>query len=204
MTFSEFLLDSAAKGEAVNTMFEERLFELVGVLQKVTEPLVKEGIAHELIGGLAVLVHVEEADPTHATLTRDVDLMIHRADLGRVKQAAEQHGFHFRHSAGLDMLLYGSTDSARNAVRLLFSGERVRPQQVAPNPPIDPVEKEIHGHRVFVIRLRDLLVMKLSAFRDKDRVHVRSMDAAGLLTPEVEMELPVDLADRLRHVRETE
>jgi len=46
--------------------------------------------------------------------------------------------------------------------------------------------------------------MKLSAFRDKDRVHIRSMDAAGLITPEVEKALPVELQERLQHIRETE
>ena len=46
--------------------------------------------------------------------------------------------------------------------------------------------------------------MKLSSFRDKDRVHIRSMDAAGLITAEVETGLPSELGSRLRHVRETE
>jgi hypothetical protein len=46
--------------------------------------------------------------------------------------------------------------------------------------------------------------MKLSAFRDKDRVHVRSMDSAGLITAGVEEKLPGELRARLQHVRETE
>jgi len=46
--------------------------------------------------------------------------------------------------------------------------------------------------------------MKLSAFRDKDRVHIRSMDATGLITADVVKALPVELQERLQHVRETE
>jgi len=46
--------------------------------------------------------------------------------------------------------------------------------------------------------------MKLSSWRDKDRVHVRGMDAAGLITREVEEGLSVELQARLRNVRETE
>jgi hypothetical protein len=46
--------------------------------------------------------------------------------------------------------------------------------------------------------------MKLNAFRDKDRVHVRDMDEAGLITPEVEGKLSPELRERLGHVRETE
>ena len=55
-----------------------------------------------------------------------------------------------------------------------------------------------------VIPVADLLRMKLSSFRDKDRVDVRSMDAVGLVTREVEEKLPGELMERLRVVRETE
>jgi hypothetical protein len=203
-TFPQFLHETADRGEAVNVMFEQRLFDLAGVLHKIAGPLMAEGVPHELIGGLAVLVHVEEADPEHTTLTRDVDLMIRRSDLDRVKEIAARHGFRFRHSAGLDMLLYGDTNSARNAVHLLFSGEKVRPNQATPNPAIQPERKSILGEDVFVISVADLVRMKLSAYRDKDRVHIRSMDAAGLITAEVESTLPVELKARLQHIRETE
>jgi hypothetical protein len=204
LTFEQFLRTAAAKGEAVNTLFEERLFDLVGVLHKIARVFSDEGVPYELIGGLAVLVHVEEVNPELTALTRDVDLMIRREDLERIKEAAASHGFRFRHAAGVDMLLYGETDSAKNAVHLIFSGELVRPNQAAPNPPIAPEKKRIHGGEVMVIPVADLVRMKLSSFRDKDRVHVRSMDAAGLVTPEVEAKLPVGLLERLQHVRETE
>jgi hypothetical protein len=204
VTFAQFLADSADRGEAVNTLFEERLFDLVGVLHRITDALSAEGIAHELIGGLAVLVHVEAADPTHSTLTRDVDLMVNRDDLDHIKEAAAAAGFRFRHVAGIDMLLYGETESAKNAVHLIFSGEKVRPNQVTANPLIAPETVAIQGKEVNVIPVADLLRMKLSAFRDKDRVHVRSMDAAGLITQEIELTLPAELTSRLQHVRETE
>jgi hypothetical protein len=204
LTFAQFLHDVADRGEAVNLVFEQRLFDLAGILHRITGPLIAEHVPHELIGGLAVLVHVEEADPEHSTLTRDVDLMIRRSDLERVREIATRHGFRFRHTAGLDMLLYGDTTSARNAVHLLFSGEKVRPNQATPNPPIQPETKSLLGAEVFVIPVADLVRMKLSAFRDKDRVHIRSMDAAGLITAEVERALPVELQERLQHIRETE
>jgi hypothetical protein len=204
LTFAQFLHDVADRGEAVNLVFEQRLFDLAGILHRITGPLIAEHVPHELIGGLAVLVHVEEADPEHSTLTRSVDLMIRRSDLERVREIATRHGFRFRHTAGLDMLLYGDTTSARNAVHLLFSGEKVRPNQATPNPPIQPETKSLLGAEVFVIPVADLVRMKLSAFRDKDRVHIRSMDAAGLITAEVERALPVELQERLQHIRETE
>ena len=202
--FEQFLRTAAAEGEAINTLFEERLFELVGVLHKIARVFADEGVPYELIGGLAVLVHVEEANPELTTLTRDVDVMVRREDLERIKQAAAGHGFRFRHTAGVNMLLYGGTDSARNAVHLIFSGEMVRPNQAAPNPPLAPEKKRIQGGEVMVIPVADLVRMKLSSFRLKDQVHIKSMDAAGLITHEVEAKLPAELATRLRHVRETE
>src|ERR1035441_3287499 len=204
LTFTQFLHDAADGVEAVNLVFEQRLFDLAGILHKITGPLIREGVPHEPIGGLAVLVHVEEADPEHSTLTRYVDLMIRRSDLERVREIGARHGFRFRHAAGLDMLLYGDTSSARNAVHLLFSGEKVRPNQATPNPHIQPEKKSILGAEVFIIPVADLARMKLSAYRYKDRVHIQSMDAAGLITAEVEHALPAELQARLQHIRETE
>jgi len=203
-TFGQFLAGAAQKGELVNTLFEERLFDLVGVLHKITDALTAERIAHELIGGLAVLIHVEEANPEYSTLTRDVDIMVRRAGLGRIKKAAARKGFRFRRVVRVDMLLYGDTNSAKNAVHLVFSGEKVRLNQATLNPRIKPERKHIHGKEVMVAPVADLVRMKLSSFRDKDRVHVRSMDAARLITPDVEKNLTPELAARLKHVRETE
>src|SRR3954468_13999033 len=120
LTFEQFLRTAVEKGEGINTLFEERLFDLVGVLHKIAAVLTAERVPWELIGGLAVLVHVEEADPELTILTRDVDLMIRREDLERVKEAASRSGFRFRDAAGDDMLLYGNTDTAKNAVHLIF------------------------------------------------------------------------------------
>ncbi len=202
MRFDQFLEEMASKGEAVNLVFEERLFNLVGILHRITDPLTAADVTYEVIGGLAVLIHVEEADPTHSMLTRDVDIMIGRSDLKRVISVAESQGFRFRHAAGMDMLLYG--DKAINAVHLLFSGEKVKPGQVVPNPALSPERKRLKGQEVWVIPVADLVRMKLSANRDKDRVHIRSLDAAGLITPEIERGLPESLRARLQHVRETE
>jgi hypothetical protein len=46
--------------------------------------------------------------------------------------------------------------------------------------------------------------MKLSSWRLKDQVYVQAMDAAGLITTEVESTLSEELTGRLRYVRETD
>ena len=203
LTFERFLHDSAAEGQAVNLMFEERLFGLVEILHKVTDMFTAEQIPYELVGGMAVAVQIERVDRDQVMLTRDVDIMIDRSDFERIKTAAERHGFHYRHAAGLDMLLYGEEKKAIRGVHLIFSGEKVKSDQT-PNPALAPEWITLYGKRVSVIRLVDLIRMKLNSFRDKDRVHVRAMDASGLITPEVEGTLTPEFHARLMHVRATE
>jgi hypothetical protein len=204
LSFEGFLAEVANKGEAVNTLFEERLFGLVGILHKITDALTAEQIPHEVIGGLAVLIHVEEANPELTALTRDVDLMVLRSDLERIKSVAARRGFRFRHVAGVDMLIYGDAEPAKNAVHLIFSGEKVRPSYVAQTPAIEPEAKRILGKEVMVIPVADLVRMKLTSFRLKDQVHLQSMDAVGLVTEDVEHKLTPELLQRLKHIRETE
>jgi len=73
-------------------LFDERLFELIGTFQKLSVPLEDAGGPHELIGGLAVFLHVENTGPEHASLTRDIDVMIERADLPRVIAIGSDRG----------------------------------------------------------------------------------------------------------------
>ena len=55
-----------------------------------------------------------------------------------------------------------------------------------------------------VIPVTDLVRMKPTSNRDNDRVHIRSRDAACLITDEVELGLSRELLLRLKHTRETE
>jgi hypothetical protein len=192
------------EGEVVNIFFEKRLFNLLTLLHRITRILDEHHIPHELICGLAVTVYVEEASPEHTPLTRDVDLMIHRSDLERTKAAASGQGFRFRHTAGVDMLIHGPAESARNAVHLVFSGEKVTSNQAVPNPPIRPMLKQVEGQQVMVIPVGDLIQMKLSAYRLNDQVHIQAMDAAGLITPEVEKLLTPEVLARLNRIRMSE
>jgi hypothetical protein len=57
---------------------------------------------------------------------------------------------------------------------------------------------------VMLVCLDELLKTKPTAFRLKDRVHVRDLDGVGLITPEIEAALPPILAERLKEIRATE
>jgi len=162
-----------------------------------------ESIPYELVGGLAVAVQLERVAPDEVMLTRDVDIMVYRSDLDRIQEAAARHGFHFRHTAGLDMLLYGDEKSAVRGIHLIFSGESVKTGQ-APNPDIAPEPITIYGQDVAVVSVADLVRMKLNSYRDKDRVHLRALDAVGLITPEIDQNLSAELQSRLRNIRATE
>lgn len=201
---AEFLRPAAQKGELVNILFEERLFELISLLHRITGLLVAGQIPQQVVGELAVLIHVEEASPEHSPLTRDIDLMVRRDDLERVKLAAAKGGFRFCHTSGVDVLLYGAVGTGRNSIHLVSGGEKVFPSYPAPSPDINPVIKVVDGKEVRVIAVADLLRMKLTANRRKDQVHVKALDAAGLITPELENRLMPELAARLKRVRETE
>ena len=203
-TFHKFVEEIAWKGAVVNMHFEKRIFELVDMLHRFSQPLRHAGIPHELVGGLAVYLYVEEVDPKAGALTRDVDVMVRREDLERIIEAAASSGFRYRHAAGLDMLMYGDSVRAADAVHLLFAGERAKPTQTTLNPDLNPVHKVIEGLNVYVVPVADLLTMKLGANRDKDRVHVRGLDATGLITPEMADALPAELRARLDNIRATE
>lgn len=204
LTFADFLAATARNGELVNTSFEQDLFRLLSILERISSAFTVAGIPHELIGGLGVLVHVEEAAPEQARLTRDVDLLVRRADLARIKETAANAGFRFRRIAGVDLLTFGETESARNAVHLRFSEEQVRPDDVTATPSIAPESKDLHGATILVAPVADLLRMKLTSFRLKDQVHVQDLLAANLITPAIEQSLPPTLHARLQQVRAAE
>jgi hypothetical protein len=201
LTLEQFLRENAAKGEAINLMFEERFFGLVEIVHKVADMFAAEAIPYEIIGGMAVAAQIDRVDRDQVMLTRDVDLMMDRSDFEMIKQAAPRHGFHYRHAAGPDMLLHGDEKKAIRGVRLLF--RKVRHTQT-PNPPLRPERITLYGKEVSVVPVADLVRMKLNLYRDKDRVHVRAMDAVGLIAPDVERALPADLHSRLLHIRSTE
>ena len=159
------------------------------------------GIAYRIIGGMGVFIHVSERDPEKARLTADVDAGIRREDLPRIVEAAETGGFRYRHVAGVDMLVEADQPRARSAVHLIFVNEKVRPEYLETVPASEPVPTK---EGILIAPVVDLVHMKLTSFRLKDKVHLQDMDAVGLITPEIERTLSPELAARLAEVRATE
>jgi hypothetical protein len=145
-----------------------------------------------------VYLYVEEIEPDAGRLTKDVDVAVRRQDLERIAEAAKAFGLEYRHVAGVDMLMQAGQPSARRAVHLVFAGEKVRPEYVEAVPELGPA-REIRGLRL--MPLADLVKMKLTSFRFKDQAHLKDLDDAGAITPEIETALSPVLAERLALVR---
>jgi len=185
-----------------NTYFERGLEQIVDVVRRFAEALASAGIPYRVVGGLGVFLHIERADPLLARLTRDVDVAVARADLHRIQDAVAAHGFAYRHAAGVDMFVDAANPRARSAVHLVFVGERIRDDYAEPVPPFSPAMRTSDG--IMVAPVADLLRMKLTSFRLKDRVHVQDLDRAGLIPPEIEALLSDRLRARLSEVRASE
>ena len=176
----------------------EQLFDRI---QQLHSLLTGAGIAYRIVGGMAVFIHVYERDPLRARLTADVDAAIARSDLQAVIAVAQKAGWVFRHVAGVDMLVDEAQPRARSAVHLLFLHEKVRPDYAEAVPASAP-EKTSEG--ILVAPVVDLVRMKLTSYRLKDRVHIQDLDGVGLITAEIEKQLPKMLLERLAEIRVSE
>jgi len=185
----------------VNAHYEKHVAQLVEVAGRFAAALSQAGIEYRIVGGLAVYLHVNTIDPLAARLTRDIDAAIRRTDIQKIAQLVKPFGLEFRHAAGVDMLVDARVPKARSAVHFIFVSEKVRPEYLEPVPDFSQASN-IDG--LAVAPVADLLKMKLTSFRDKDRVHIRDMDSVGLITPEIEAGLPEILRQRLAEVRATD
>jgi hypothetical protein len=99
------------------------------------------------------------------------------------------------------MLVDGSEPRARSAVHLVFLNEKVRPEYEEAVPASTP-DRTREG--ILVAPVADIVRMKLTSFRLKDRVHIQDLDGVGLITREIEEQLPKLLSDRLTEIRASE
>ena len=136
------------------------------------------GVRYAVAGGNAVAAWVSRVDEAAVRNTQDVGIVLRRADLASARSALEREGFVYRHVAGLDLFLDGPGAKARDAVHIVFANERVHPDYPAPAPDVVEVERTTS----FPLLTLDALVrMKLTSFRDKDRVHLRDLIDVGLV-----------------------
>jgi hypothetical protein len=158
------------------------------------------GIAYAVIGGNAVAAWVGRVDQSAVRFTQDVDLLIRRPDFEATKIALEAAGFRYRKAVNIEMFLDGSEAKARDAVHVIFAGEKVREDYAFAAPDVQDSE-ESESFRV--LRLDALVTMKLTSFRDKDRTHLRDLISVGLIDQSWCEKLPTELAARLQILFDT-
>ena len=152
-------------------------------------------VPYAIAGGNAVAAWVSRVDEAAVRYTPDVDILLRRSDLVAATTALEAAGFVHRHTAGLDMFLDGAEAKARDAVHIVFADEHVRPEYPLPAPDVHESEQSAE---LRILSLDALVRMKLTSFRDKDRVHIRDLIDVGLVDATWLERLPNSLAERLR------
>ena len=177
---------------------------MIRAVEKVRDRLLRAARALEdaqvpyaVVGGNAVAAWVARVDESAVRNTRDVDIVIRRADLEAAKQALAHAGFIYRHAAGIDMFLDGPGAKARDALRILYAGEKVRPESLLPAP--DVTESEATP-TFRLLGLEPLVRMKLTSYRDKDRTHLRDLISVGLVDASWPRRFSQELADRLQQL----
>jgi hypothetical protein len=175
-------------------------------LLRAAEALEASGVPYAVVGGNAVAAWVSRIDEAAVRNTRDVDILLRRSDLKTARQALEKAGFVYRRvsslgkAGGLELFLDGPEASARDAVHIVFAAEKVFVDSPEPSP--DITESELTDD-FRLITLDALVRMKLTAFRDKDRTHLRDLIDVGLLDASILTRLSPELAKRLEQIFDT-
>lgn len=164
-------------------------------LLRASKALEEAGLSYAIAGGNAVAAWVSTVDEGAVRNTRDVDMLVRREDFVAISAALEAAGFFYRRAAGVDMFLDSPDASARHGVHIVFADEKVRDHEPGPNPSLEDAV-QVEGFRV--LSLEALVTTKLTAFRDKDRTHLRDMLEVGLIDESWVKRLPPELAKRLQ------
>ena len=193
---------AAILGETSWTRMSEGIEKVKARLRRATALLEAAGLPYAVIGGNAVAAWVSRVDDSVVRNTRDVDLLVRRSDMDAIITAMSAGGFIHRSASILggkgriEMFLDGPEAKARDGVHLIFSGEKVNPESLEPSPDVAEIDNTHEDFRL--IDLDALITMKLTSYRDKDRVHLRDMMEIGMLDESWLPRVPISLRDRLQ------
>jgi hypothetical protein len=151
-------------------------------LLRATAALERAGVPYAVIGGNAIAAWVSRVDEAAVRNTRDVDLLMRRQDLDAAAAALAAAGF---------------LGKVRDGIHVVVAGERVRPDYLDAAPDVGEVDA---GGGFRLLELLPLVRMKLTSFRDRDRVHLRDLLDVGLVDESFCARLPEPLAKRLRQL----
>lgn len=186
--------------------YDRTVHQIFDFVDRVVRTLQDSGAEYRIVGGISVFLHIAQVDPTHARLSRDIDISVKRDDLPRIAGAARRNGFEFKaeRKRGQETFTLVDLDDPkpRADVHLILAGERAREDHPEPVPPLGEICMTADG--VKIAPLFDVVHMMLTSYRLKDRVHIQDLDSSGLINGSVEARLSPVLRRRLEEVRQAE
>jgi hypothetical protein len=115
-------------------------------LERASSALTRAGVDYAVIGGNAVAAWVSRVDESAVRNTRDVDILLRRADMTAACAALESAGFVHRRvaslgkAASMDVFLDGPAAKVRDAVHVLWAGEKVVADAIEATPELGETE----------------------------------------------------------------
>jgi hypothetical protein len=166
-------------------------------LHRATRALDVAGVPYAIAGGNAVAEWIARIDEGAVRNTRDVDLLIRRADLGVARIALESAGFVYHQVLDVEMFIDGPQGRPSEAVQILYAGEKVRAEYAYAAPDLDESERAVDFQ---VTSLEALVRMKLVSYRRKDQVHLLDLIGVGLVNATWPARFPAPLGARLQQL----
>ena len=163
-------------------------------------------VPYAVVGDIAVAAWVSRADEAAVRNTRDVDLPLHARICPPPLPGWKKPGSST--AAPAKVVLWGRPGRWTSFWRVrqakcampstsFLPPRKTRPDQPEPNAAVEEIEDTGAFH---LIPLEALVRMKLSAFRDKDRVHLRDLASVGLLDESSLARLSSALVQRLQEI----
>ncbi len=166
-------------------------------LRRATCALDAAGVSYAVVGGNAIAEWVARVDEDAVRTTRDVDILIRRLDFVAAKTCLEAAGFIDHQLLDTDTFVDGPQGKPSGGIHLLYAGEKVPRDGDYNLPEIDESERAAEFQ---VANLEALARMKLNAWRDKDRTHLRDLIGVGLIDATWPARFPPPLGDRLQQL----
>jgi hypothetical protein len=166
-------------------------------LLRATAALEAAAVPYAVVGGNAIAAWVSRVDRAAVRNTQDVDILLRRADFSAAQSALEAVGFVHAATLDVEMFLDGPAAGPRDAVHIVFANEKVHEPELLPSPDVEPHE-QADTYRIST--LENLVKMKLTAYRLKDRVHLQDLLAVGLIDSAWLGRVPHELRSRLEEV----
>jgi hypothetical protein len=190
--------------QAVGMSFEI-LDRMVRAVERVRERLLRAGLAlnkthveYAIAGGHAVAHWVADVDSGAVRNCPNIDFLVHRKDFVTISTALQTAGF--VKGASESMFLDGPDSKPREAINLLFAGEKLRSGDGLVVPDIQTIYNEESGPH---LALEPLVFLCLLSNKLVDKVYVRDLIDVGLIDASWLPKLPADLAERLKNILDT-